>query len=96
MYLTCIKYGIISSWSLLGINRGMKSYDYTFNKEHTFYHDKQNYFYSIRFFYGIAGFGIYINPILLFVTIPKEIYRLEVNLRGLENEKKTDYYNQLL
>lgn len=38
---------------------------------------------------------MYANPLLFPITASKEIYRLEVNLRNLENEKKTDYYNNL-
>ena len=92
----CIKYSLISVWSLLGFHRGMKSYDYTINKEKQFYNNKYTYFYSNRFLYGMLGFGIYINPFFLLITIPKEIYRLEVDLRGLEDESKTNYYNYLL
>ena len=96
MYTKYTKFGIVTAWSILGVKRGMNAYDYTFNKEHKFYNNKDIYLYSIRMFYGVAGFGVYANPFLLFFTIPKEIYRLEVNLRELEEEKKTDYYNRLL
>jgi hypothetical protein len=92
------KYGTITAWSVLGVHRGIKAYDYNLNKENQLYNDnyKDRYFYSVALFYGMAGFSVYINPFLLMITIPKEIYRLEVNLRGLEEEKKTDYFNQLI
>jgi hypothetical protein len=100
MYYKYAKYGTITAWSLLGVHRGIKAYDYSFNKNTKLYYDydkdKYRYLYSVALFYGLAGFGVYINPFLLLVTIPKEVYRLEVNLRGLEDEKKTDYFNQLI
>jgi len=88
-----LKYSIISAWSLLGFYRGMKAYDFNIQKN---YLEKYTYLYSIRFLYGALGFGIYINPFFYLITIPKEIYRIEVDLRGLEEEMKTDYYNYLL
>jgi hypothetical protein len=96
MYFKIAKYGTITAWSSLGFHRGIKAYDYSFNKETQLYKDKDRYLYSVGLLYGITGFSIYINPILLFITIPKEIYRLEVNLRELEHEKKTDYFNELM
>jgi hypothetical protein len=87
-----VNYSIITAWSLLGFNRGMNLYNFNNQK----YLEKPTYLYSVKFLYGALGFGVYINPIFLFMTIPKEIYRLEVVLRGLEDEKKTHYYNVLL
>ena len=57
---------------------------------------KENYLYINSVCYGIYGIGLYINPFLLPLLLHKEIYRLEVNLRNLENEKNTKYYNNLL
>jgi len=39
---------------------------------------------------------MYANPVLLPLTIHKEFYRLEINARNLENEKKSSYYNELI
>ena len=30
------------------------------------------------------------------LTIYKELYRMEDNIRGMEDEKKTSYYNKIL
>jgi len=90
----------IVCWSGLGFYRGMKSYEYDFGTSEKF--NDNPYLYtkkfknsSIMIFGGFVGLILYIHPFFSFITIPKEIYRLEVNIRGLENEKKTDYYNQL-
>ena len=42
------------------------------------------------------GSFIYINPILWPIVICKEIYRFEVNIRGMDDVKKGYYYNALL
>ena len=39
------------------------------------------------------GSFLYINPITFIFILDKELYRLEVDLRGLENEKTTAKYN---
>ena len=45
--------------------------------------------------YGMVGIGLYIHPLFLPFTIYKECYRMEINIRGL-NEKNDKYYNELL
>ena len=87
--------GLGSCWSLLGFKRGLNLYDYNYNKFNSYSDKKEPYMYSTKFANGLLGVFVYVNPILLVITIPKEIYRLEVNIRGLEDEKKTIYYNQL-
>jgi len=85
----------LSSWGLLGFYRGLKSYDYHHEKSKTrTYIKPEPYLYSAKFFNGILGCLFYLNPVLIIVTVPKEIYRIEVNLRGLESEKKSDRYNE--
>lgn len=84
----------IISWSILGFNRGLNNYDYTYNK-YIKNDSKKVYLYSKRIAFGLLGSTIYINPFFILISVPREIYRLEVNLRGLEHEKKTDYYNEL-
>ena len=80
-----------SSWCGLGFIRGINSYKYNHNKDEK----KENYLYINSVCYGFFGVSIYCNPFLLPVTVYKEIYRLEVNTRNLENEKNTSYYNNL-
>jgi hypothetical protein len=41
------------------------------------------------------GAGIYLFPAFLIVTLPKELYRFEVALRGMDEEKSSPYYNEL-
>ena len=82
------------SWALLGFKRGSNDYDYNFKKYN--FENKKSYLYSEKITYGLMGIFFYVNPFLLFITFPKEMYRLEVNIRGLEDDKKTDYYNRLL
>lgn len=80
-----------TGWSVLGFKRGLQSYEYTYQKSI----HKEPYLYIHKGQYGLWGIMLYMNPILLPLTLYKEMYRLEVNLRGLEEEKKTDYYNHM-
>jgi hypothetical protein len=82
-----------TSWSLLGFTRGLNSYDYNYTKCKSIH--KEPYLYISKVQYGLLGIGIYLNPFLLPFNLYKEIYRLEVNTRGLEGEKNTDYYNNI-
>ena len=43
----------------------------------------------------MLGVFIYMCPFFLVVTLPKEIYRFEVNVLDIADEKQTDYYNEL-
>jgi hypothetical protein len=94
MYKTNIKiFG--ACWSMLGFKRGMDLYDYEYNKYKYIYYP---YSYISKINSGITGSVIYINPICLFFTIPKEIYRLEVTIRGIElkdESMKDDFYSLL-
>ena len=45
-----------------------------------------------KIFAGLFGLFIYINPFFGLISISKELYRLEVCVRGLEDEKKTQKY----
>jgi hypothetical protein len=95
------------SWAALGFYRGVKMYNYNYGgKKHLEYEYIKNtnkpYLYSKtienggkRFLSGLMGTVFYLNPFFWFIYIPKEIYRLEVNIRGLEDEKKSTYYNEL-
>jgi len=74
-----------AGWSGIGFIRGMNDYKY----------QKNTYLYSDLIFTGLLGLIIYANPTSLPFMMYKEIYRLEVNLRNLEDEKKKDFYNKL-
>ena len=96
---------IIPIWGSLWFYRGVKLYnydnkqallDYENNKDKKYYKVvKPQYFYSSCVGNGSMGFLFYANPILLFLTIPKELYRLEVNMRSLHYEKEKDIYYRL-
>jgi hypothetical protein len=77
------------SWSGLGFLRGINSYNYKLKNQN------DNYIYTNSLIYGILGFIIYANPVLLPFTLHKEIYRLEINARGIEKKKNTKYYKDL-
>jgi len=79
-------------WCGLGFMRGINSHKYNYNK----YEKNEDYLYINSICYGIFGITVYANPFLLPVTVFKEFYRLEINVRNLENKKKTDFYNELL
>jgi hypothetical protein len=93
---TQIKIAIGTLWSLLGFKRGVNEYNYNNEK----YNDKNKEnpnpnFYTSKIPYGFVGTLLYLNPFLFPIKLYKELYRLEVNIRGLESEKKSDYYNEL-
>ena len=101
-----IGYTMILSWGTLGFYRGVKDYDYYHNYQHKLKESneqKEPYLYSNIIINnadkilcgGIYGLIMYINPVLIFLTLPKEIYRFEVCVRNLENEKKSERYNKL-
>lgn len=80
----------------LGFKRGIHSYNYELTKRNKYRDNKETYFYSHAVYHGIFGSISYIIPIFWVMYIPKEIYRLEVNLRNLESEKSTDKYNEII
>lgn len=90
--------GYTTFTSLLGFKRGCNSYEYSLNKynNETYRKDKRTFFYSYCILEGLAGSLFYTVPITSFFMMPKEIYRLEVNIRDLEEDKKSEYYNALL
>ena len=74
---------IALGWSMLGAKRGADLYEY---KKYT----KHNDFYSNKIMYAFEGTFVYINPMMLYLILSKELYRLQVNVDGLE--KKIHYY----
>ena len=83
-----------TGWTVLGFNRGINSYDYHYNQCKKY--NSKNYFYTTRIICGIGSSFIYINPVCIPLLICKEIYRLEVNLREMEDEKQSEFYNSIL
>ena len=81
--------GALFVWGLYGYNRGIIEYNYR-------HRDNIPVLYTPKLAYGFWGTFVYLNPALLFVVIPKELYRLEVNIRNLQDEKKTRFYNELI
>ncbi len=81
---------------LLGFQRGTHSYKYELKRLNTRYNTKENFFYFEYLMNGVFGTIMYMLPPMWFVVGHREIYRLEVNLRNLEDEKQTDMYNRLM
>jgi hypothetical protein len=92
-----IKYSIAItgyvSWCGLGFYRGIKSYKCKHDNDNDKYKINQNYLYLDSMVYGIYGLIKYMNPPMLPFTIYRELYRLEVNVRNLQDEKKSECYN---
>lgn len=96
-----IKYSIAivgyTSWCGLGFIRGVNSYKYNNNKNNNNkYSEYESYLYSNSIIHGFFGIIMYGNPILLPFSMYKELYRLEIDMRNLENEKKSRFYNDLV
>ena len=72
----------------IGFYRGVHDYKWK-NKN-------GEYLYSSAFGYGLVGSVVYICPLLFANNLSKELYRAEVDIRGLTEHKKTDYYNSLI
>jgi len=88
---------ILSAWGILGFYRGINEYDYNHEKRKKLnYLTPEPYLYSCKIANGFTGCLFYVIPPFLVLSIPTEIYRLEVNLRGMESEKLTDKYNRLI
>ena len=81
----------VSCWSGLGFIRGVNSYKYYHNK----YERDKPCLYTSLVGNGFIGVIFYVNPVVLPFNVYKEIYRLEINVRDLENEKKSCFYNEL-
>lgn len=90
---TNILYVTGSLWGMLGYKRGINNYEYEYSNNQ---YNKMTYLYIDKISYGIYGICLYINPILLPMSVYKEVYRLEINMRKLESEKKSKYYNLII
>jgi hypothetical protein len=87
---------LIGIWPLLGFKRGMNSYDHDYSKKNVYIKQQSSHLFIDKIGWGICSAIAYINPCTIPFMLYKEVYRLEVNIRGLEEEKKTDYYNRVL
>ena len=86
-----ILYTAATAWGSLGFTRGVQHYNYQSTKRN------EKFYYSSALGFGIGGVFIYANPILVFVTVSKEIYRLEVSMRkDLQDEINTDTYKLIV
>ena len=87
------------SWGLLGFYRGTQYYDYCYEEEMKLYlkdpkyYTKPQDFYSHKVGAGALGTVAYILPFFCVLPLIKEINRLEINLRGLEEEKQNPKYH---
>ena len=75
------------AWSGIGFFRGINAYKYRTKDQ------KGEYFHTSSIIYGGFGLLLYANPPTAILMLYKEIYRLEVNVRNMENEKKSGFYN---
>jgi len=95
---------IAPAWVGLGFYRGVKFYNYKYNyklieydkEENKKYAKKPTYFYSGCFGSAILCGFTYINPLFLPMTFSKEIYRLEVNIRGMNEEKEKPSFYEII
>lgn len=84
---------MIGAWSALGFKRGIDSFNYIFSKNELYQISEKEPLILDKTCWGIRGVIYYICPLFMFHALYKELYRLEVNVRGLEKEKKSKYYN---
>lgn len=87
MKMKCSIIAGYTCWCGLGFYRGVKYYNYTYNR----YNKDEPYLYLYSIGEGIFGTFTYVLPPFIPFTLYKELYRLEVNIRNLEKDRK--YYN---
>ena len=94
-------YAGYAEFSGLGGYRGAKSYNHKYEKEVKNAIQKTppcappQYYYIECVLYGALGFMYYAVPGTNLWMMVKELYRLEVNIRGLEKDKNSDSYYDL-
>ena len=91
---------LYGSWGLLGFYRGIQLYDFRHEEDMKKYlqnpkrYDKPCDFYSHKLGVGMFATIVYIFPFVCVFPAIKELKRLEINLRSLEEEKKkSEYYD---
>ena len=83
----------------LGFYRGVQSYHWERSLSVASQQPQQpgqEYLYTVAAGHGLMGSLVYLCPLMVVQNVAKELHRLEVNLRGMENLKHTRYYNELL
>lgn len=97
--MTTNRYRLVSGcymlYGCLGFYRGLQKDDYEYQekvkKKGPDYMQNHPRMYLKAGLYGIIGLCLYIAPIMMLFTFQKELYRLEIDSRGLK--RKPDYYN---
>ncbi len=89
-------YCLMGIWPLLGFKRGMDSYNHHHSKNDLYIKQQGPPLFINKIGWGIFSACAYINPVIIPFVLYKEVYRLEINIRGLEEEKKKDYYNEVI
>ena len=79
---------VVPCWFGLGVYRGANLYNF-WNKYENDHNKKINYYYSECANWAIIVGTVYLIPPVIPFVFRKEIYRLEVNLRNLTEEKNT-------
>ncbi len=60
------------------------------------YATKPKYYTSDAIATGCLGFVLYANPATCLIMLYNELHRLEINLRGYDDEKEKEEYHKLL
>lgn len=98
--MTLGKIGKIAIISLpsLGFYRGISDYNYNYKQEQKRKdtNNQPKYYYTNCFVIGLVGIVMYINPFMLPINLFNEAKRVEINIRGLEDEKTYDNYYKLI
>jgi len=99
--------GFASGWGILGFYRGVQDYEYTHKEDMETHNNylirykdlhstKPTKYYLSTIMWGFIGSTFYLYPVTAPYYLIKETYRLEVKLRGLDDEKNNKYYNKIL
>ena len=89
---------LYGSWGLLGFYRGIEYYNFYYEEDMKKYlkepeiYNKPQVFYVYKVGWGGLAASAYIFPLFCVFPAVKELNRLEINLRGLEEEKKKPEY----
>lgn len=85
---------VIPAWFGLGAYRGSQLY-YYYYKDDISHNKKTQYYYSECVNWSLAAGVFYLIPFTFPFALRKELYRLEVNIRNLDEEKKSVKYYEI-